>query len=118
MSALLALNELSDMPRTPAADVKKNGWRGLMKSVARVGRVVVTNHSEPEAVVISIAEYTAMQQALAAAQARSEPALEALRQRFDERLASLQTTDAARRLRGVMKGPARLGGKVKAGASY
>lgn len=44
--------------------------------------------------------------------------LEVLRCRFDERLAALRQPDAADRLRAIAKSPAKLHGKVKAGASY
>lgn len=112
------LEAVGDLPRTPASDVKKLGWRGVMKAVGRRGKVVVTNHDEPEAVILSIAEYDQIVLALEAAAARTEPALEALRERFDVRLASLQVADAGERLRAVMRGPAKLGGKAKAGKGY
>ena len=118
MALALQLDAIEELPRTPATDLKKLGWRGVMKSVGRTGKVVVTNHNEPEAVILSAQEYATIQHALQEAAARAEPALEVLRQRFDERLATLQAADAGDRLRGLMASPARLGGKVKAGASF
>ena len=118
MAMALKHEPIEDLPRTPASDVKKLGWRGVMKSVSRAGRVVVTNHNQPEAVILSIAEYCTLMQALQAADAQNESALDQLRHRFDERLASLQAPDAGERLRAMMRGPARLEGRVKAGASY
>ncbi|QDH68957.1 type II toxin-antitoxin system prevent-host-death family antitoxin [Lysobacter alkalisoli] len=118
MALIQKLDAIEDLPRTPASDVKKLGWRGVMKVVGREGRVVVTNHSEPEAVILSIEDYGAIVRALHEAGASSDAVLETLRQRFDERLASLQADDAAGRLRSVMDAPARLGGKVKAGAGH
>lgn len=44
-------------------------------------------------------------------------ALSALRLRFDDCLASLQASDAGKRLRGAMRVPAKLGGKVNVGSS-
>ena len=41
MTALPALTMLESLPRTPASDLKKLGWRGVMKSVARHGKTVV-----------------------------------------------------------------------------
>lgn len=114
----LKLAALEDLPRTPAADVKKLGWRGVMKAVSRGGKVVVTNHNEPEAVIISVAEYDAILHALRQAGDKSESALDALRHRFDQRLSSLLEDDAEVRLRGLMQRPAELGGKVKAGESH
>lgn len=118
MSLALKLDPIENLPRTPASDVKKLGWRGVMKSIGRTGKVVVTNHSQPEAVILSVEEYGSLVQALQQADARNESALDELRDRFDERLASLQSADAGNRLRTLMRIPAKLRGKVKAGASY
>ncbi len=118
MALILRLDAIKDLPHSPASDVKKLGWRGLMKVIGREGKVVVTNHNEPEAVILSAREYDAIRQALQEAASRAEPALDALRQRFDERLASLDVADAADRLRSLMQSPARLGGKVKAGKNF
>ena len=118
MTLALRLDKIDQLPQTPATDVKKLGWRGVMKSVARSGKVVVTNHNEPEAVILSVHEYAAIQSALQEAAARTEPALDALRLRFDERLVALQQADAGKRLRTLMQSPARLDGKVKAGTGF
>jgi prevent-host-death family protein len=118
MTLILKLDAIKDLPRTPASDVKKLGWRGVMKTINRQGKVVVTNHNEPEAVILSTAEYDAIMQALQKVESRNESALDALRHRFDKRLASLQATDSGDRLRSLMRGHAKLGGKVKVGASY
>jgi prevent-host-death family protein len=106
------------LPRTPASDVKKLGWRGLMKTVKSNGKTVITNHNEPEAVILSTEEYAEIMQIVQQSTANTESALAALRQRFDRRLASLQAPDADERLRAIMRSPAKLDGKVKAGASY
>lgn len=118
MTMSLKLDALADLPRTPASDVKKLGWRGVMKSVALGGKVVVTHHNSPEAVILSADEYAAILQALDRADADERSALATLRSRFDLRLASLQADTAGDRLRAVMAGPATLRGKVKAGTSY
>jgi prevent-host-death family protein len=118
MAMTLKLDAIQDLPRTPASDVKKLGWRGLMKAIARQGQVVVTNHNEPEAVIRSMAAYDAILEALRAASASDQAALDTLRARFDERLAALQSRDAGTRLRKAMRTDAKLAGKVKAGASH
>lgn len=118
MALPLKLDPIEDLPRTPASDVKKLGWRGVMKSIGRQGKVVVTNHNAPEAVILSAQEYGDILRALRDADARNESALDTLRHRFDERLASLQAADAGERLRSVMHKPAKLGGKAKAGTSH
>lgn len=78
------------------------------------GKVVVIHDDEAVAVVFPVAEYESIRHALRQADAAREAMLAALR-RFDERLVPLQAPDATRAL---MRSPARLGGKVKAGARY
>ncbi len=118
MALPLQLEAIDDLPRTPASDVKKLGWRGVMKSIGRIGKVVVTNHDQPEAVILSAAEYDLILQALQAAANKEGDALEQLRLRFDQRLAALQAEDAADRLRALVREPACLDGKVRAGSSH
>ena len=122
MALALTIDTMDLLPHTPASDVKKLGWRGLMKSVGRTGKVVVTNHNQPEAVILSAEAYGAITQALqqAADQAaeQADAPLNALRQRFDQRLAALQAADAGERLRAVVRGPAKLHGQVLAGTGH
>jgi prevent-host-death family protein len=101
-----------------ASEVKQRGWRGVMRTVRQQGAVVVTNHSEPEAVILGIEQYEALLQAARMVDARKEADLDALRRRFDERLAVLRPDDAGDRLRAVLRKPARLDGKVRSGASF
>lgn len=112
------LEPVNTLVQLPATDVKRRGWRGIMRAVGTQGKVVVTNHSEPEAVVISVQEYNRLVQALNQVESKAETELEALRRRFDERLAALQEPDAGDRLRAVMNLPVRLEGELKAGSSY
>ncbi len=109
---------LADLPNIPASDVKKRGWRGVMRALAAKGPVVVTNHSEPEAVIVSAQDYARLLSLVAANAEKTEAGLETLRRRFDERLAALQRPDAGDRLRAVATRPTKLRGKVKAGAGY
>ncbi|MDQ7970172.1 MAG: type II toxin-antitoxin system prevent-host-death family antitoxin [Oxalicibacterium faecigallinarum] len=118
MTSPLAPAALETLPRTAASDVKKHGWRGVMQTVSHHGKVLVTNHNAPEAVILSTSEYRAMVAAIQAAQAHVPATLDALRKRFDERLASLNTDDAGDRLRSLMNQPLQLEGKLKAGSSY
>jgi len=106
------------LPRTPASDVKKLGWRGMMNALRSNGSLVVTNHDEPEAVIIPVAEYDVLMQLVEQSQAQTETALADLRRTFDERLSVLQGRSASTRLQSTMRGHAKLGGKVKAGSGY
>lgn len=89
-----------------------------MRALNGVGRLVVTNHNEPEAVILSTQEYDRLVKAArSAANAVNDP-LQALRDRFDARLATLDTPDTGNRLRTLMSNPGTLGGKVKVGETY
>ena len=118
MAAMIKLGALDSLPQTSASDVKNIGWRGVMKAVDRAGTIVVTNHKEPEAVVISVALYEALRAVADSAQAGKLSVLDELRTEFDQRLAVLSAPDAGKRLRAVMKKRAKLDGKVKAGKSF
>lgn len=118
MANPLAMERFDALQRTPASDVKKHGWRGMMRVVARHGKVVVTNHNTPEAVILSTSEYQALVEAAQAAQTQVPDSLEQLRQRFDARLATLDADDAGERLHTLAAQPARLGGQVKAGSGF
>jgi len=113
-----ALPRLAKLPRTPASDLKKLGWRGMMKTLRAKGKLVVTNHDEPEAVIIPVNEYDALMLLVERSEARTESVLSGLRESFDKRLSMLQGQSAATRLRSTMRARAKLGGKVKAGESY
>lgn len=109
---------LAKLPRTPASDLKKLGWRGMMKALRSKGKLLVTNHDEPEAVIIPAEEYDVLVQIVEQSEARTESVLVGLRKSFDERLAALQDRSAAARLQSTIRGRAKLVGKVKAGIGY
>jgi PHD/YefM family antitoxin component YafN of YafNO toxin-antitoxin module len=106
------------LARIPASDVKRLGWRGVMRTVAADGAVLVTNHDQPEAVILAVAEYAELLDKAKQADSRTGSDLMLLRRRFDERLAALRAPDAGEQLRSTMRAPARLRGRVKAGTSY
>jgi len=109
---------LKDLLRIPATDVKTRGWKGVMRALAASGPVVVTNHAEPEAVIVSARDYARLLAVVEATASKTEAGLESLRRSFDERLAILNKPDAGERLRALGKRPAALRGKVKAGSGY
>jgi PHD/YefM family antitoxin component YafN of YafNO toxin-antitoxin module len=109
---------LAKLPRAPASDLKKLGWRGMMNALRSKGRLLVTNHEEPEAIIIPVAEYNDLMRLAEQAEAQTESALASLRRNFDERLSALQGQSAATGLRSTIRGRAKLSGKVKAGSGY
>ena len=113
-----ALLPLAKLPRAPAPDLKRLGWRGMMNALRSKVNLLVTNHDDPEAVIMPAAEYDALMQLVKQSEAQTESALAGLRQSFDERLSVLQGRSAATRLQSTLRGPAKLAGKVKAGSGY
>lgn len=118
MSATPALKPLATLSRTPASDVKKLGWRGVMKAVARDGQVLVTNHDEPEAVILPVEEYAAILEALRGLAARDEAMLDTLRRKFDERLACLDAPGAGKKLDALFDKPFSYEGKIFTGDDF
>jgi PHD/YefM family antitoxin component YafN of YafNO toxin-antitoxin module len=112
------LDPLEALPALPASDVKKRGWRGVTRALAARGAIVVTNHEQPEAVILPAQQYAALVAAARQEAERVESALEDLRRRFDDRLAVLQAPGAGARLRAAARSGPRLRGKVKAGDSF
>src|ERR1700731_291282 len=100
------LPPLAKLPRTPASDLKKLGWRGMMNALRSKGTLLVTNHDEPEAVIIPVAEYDALMQLVEQSEAQTESALAGLRRSFDVRLSVLQDRSAATRLQSTIRGHA------------
>src|SRR5260370_32571445 len=101
---------LAKLPRTPASDLKKLGWRGMMNALRSKGKLVVTNHDEPEAVIIPVAEYDAIMQLVEQSEAQTESALAALRRTLDPRLAALHVRPAPPPLQSPTPGRATSGG--------
>jgi PHD/YefM family antitoxin component YafN of YafNO toxin-antitoxin module len=109
---------IAKLPRTPASDLKKLGWRGMMSALRTKGTLLVTNHDEPEAVILSVLEYDALMVLVEQLETQTELALAGLRQSFDDRLSGLQERSAADRLRSIVRNRARLNRKVKAGSGH
>src|SRR5690606_4577311 len=109
---------ISELPTATASTIKREGWKGVMRSLHGEGRLVVTNHNEPEAVILSTQEYERLIKAARSAATAGKAPLQALRGRSDARLAGLDAPDAGNRLRDLMHNPGTLGGKVKAGETF
>ncbi|WP_435003506.1 type II toxin-antitoxin system prevent-host-death family antitoxin [Xanthomonas arboricola] len=110
------LQDLPELEKSPAADIKVKGWPNLMRKVRSHGAVVITNHNHPEAVVVDAEEYrrlVSQASAAMAASTRAQP-LQALQARFDAHLAAV--TDGAG-LAQVIGKPARRGSKIALGPS-
>lgn len=108
---------LAQIQRKPVSDVKREGWRGIMRTVAASGKVLMTNHEQPEAVILSLPEYRLLAEAAERAQRDNEHKLAQLRRAFDADLDVLRQADAGDRLRQAFDTPLALNGEVVAGRS-
>lgn len=106
---------LDRLPTATASDIKKQGWRSVMKTVNKDGRILITNHNEPEAVILSTKSYENLLQAARGARLNEDDPLAELRARFDARLSILNTPDANKKLRTIMDNPLNLEGVVVGG---
>jgi PHD/YefM family antitoxin component YafN of YafNO toxin-antitoxin module len=109
---------LARMERKPVSDIKREGWRGVMKSVDAAGKVLMTNHDRPEAVILSPQEFQRLTELAESALRDRQRMLEELGQAFDAEMAVLRQADAGSRLRQAFDAPLALKGKVIAGRSY
>lgn len=109
---------LEHLQRKPVSDVKREGWRGVMKGVGAAGTLLMTNHDQPEAVILSLQEFRRLSELAESALRDQERKLQALSQAFDADLAVLKQADAGSRLRLAFGAPLVLKGKVIAGRSY
>ena len=114
-----ALKPMDDLPHTPASDVKKLGWRrGIMATVHRAGKVIVTNHGRPEAIVLSLEDYDEMLADAEFGRAQRQADLDKLRRQFDERLQALREPGAGAKFDALFDEPLDLGGRIVAGQSF
>jgi len=102
-----------ELPTAPASEVKKRGWRGMMRMARDHGAVVVTNHNEPEAVIVPMAAYTRLLESAQQKESDHAAALDKLRRKFDRQLAVLNQPDVAERMEALARTPIRLHGRVK-----
>ena len=109
---------LAHLERKPVSDVKREGWRGIMRSVDAAGKLLMTNHDQPEAVILSLREYRLLTELAERTQRENQSKLERLSRAFDAELALLQQPDADDRLRQAFGAPLALNGEVIAGRSF
>jgi prevent-host-death family protein len=107
----------TDLPRKPSSALKKEGWSGFMREVSHRGVLVVTHHNQPEAVVLSIDSYQALERMAQREKVREALQLAELSARFDQRLASLNAPQAHQTLNAFMDEPIVLGGQLRAGVA-
>jgi len=121
MTAALQPADVEDyahLERKPVSDVKREGWRGVMRTVDVAGQVLMTHHDRPEAVILSLPEYRRLTELAGQVQRENKNKLERLTRAFDAELAVLRQPDAGDRLREAFGAPLALNAEVVAGRSY
>ena len=109
---------LLHLQRKPVSDVKREGWRGIMRSVDAAGKLLMTNHDQPEAVILSLQAYRQLTELAGRAERDNLDKLDRLGRAFDAELAVLQHADAGDRLRDAFAAPLALNAEVIAGRGY
>ncbi len=108
---------VQDLPRKAASEVKSDGWPATVREAQDFGKLLVTNHNRPEAVILAVREYEKLVQLARRSGDQMERALVDLQGEYDQRLSLLDEKGAADKLRSI-RGPAKLRGKLKAGTRY
>ena len=110
---------MRDAPQATATQVQKT-WRRVLSMVRSSGRVVVTNHGDVEAVVVSRDELERLDREIVDLRERVRaltegPSVDVLREQFLQRLATRDDTDFGNRLRTAGRTRVDLDGRLKVG---
>ncbi|GAB2507706.1 hypothetical protein [Lysobacter humi (ex Lee et al. 2017)] len=114
---------LRDVPQATSTQVQKT-WRRVLSMVRSSGRVVVTNHGDVEAVVVSRQELERLDREIGELRERVQkltgdvPSVDRLREQFLERLATRDESEFGDRLRNAARTRVDLGGRLKAGDRF
>ena len=109
---------LRDAPQATSTQVQK-GWRRVLSLVRSSGRVVVTNHGDVEAVVVSRQELERLDREIGELRERvrkltgDAPSMDQLREQFLQRMASRDEAKFSDRLRDAGRSRVSLTGRLK-----
>jgi len=109
---------VDQLPVTTATALKDKGWRRVMADVRREGRLLVTHHDTPQAVILPPEEYERLARLAQEAADRRNTRIEALKMRFRKELECLQEPGVDEIFDKLMLNPSKLGGRVIAGEGY
>lgn len=101
----------------PVSDLEKKSWGSLVRAINNQGAVVVTDHDQPVAVVLSVENYETLARLAQREQAHIARKIAELNERVDQRLASLKKPDARRALDALMDEPVLLGAERRTDSS-
>lgn len=116
-------SSLRDAPQATSTQVQKT-WRRVLSMVRASGRVVVTNHGDVEAVVVSRQELERLDREIGELRERVQqlagdtPSVDRLRKQFLHRLANRDEAHFSDRLRTAAQTRVSLDGRLKAGDRF
>jgi prevent-host-death family protein len=112
-----ALVDLNELPRQNASFVK-NKWGDVVRQVHQAGSLAITSHANVEMVLLDAATYRRLAEDIQALRSQEQTALDALSQRFDATLASLQHPDTAAKVASLFDAKGKRAHRPKAGSSF
>ena len=107
----------TELAHKPSSELENESWKSLAREISQHGAIVVTDHDQPVAVMLSVEVYEALARLARREQARVAQKIAELNARVDQRIALLNTPDARRALDAFMDEPVVLNGEVRAGTS-
>lgn len=114
---------LQGAPQATSTQVQKT-WRRVLSMVRSSGRVVVTNHGDVEAVVVSRQELERLDREIGELRDRvrtltgETPSVDQLREQFLERLGKRDEAEFSDRLRAAGRSRVDLDGRLKVGDRF
>lgn len=113
---MTAIPERSDaLPTATSSDIKREGWRALVRLVSVKGFVAITANRRREVVVIETQAYDRLVDELTALRKATQPAVAELEAQFAKRIARMADPDVDARLRVLFTNPVDHQGRVRVG---
>lgn len=98
MSVVVKLvSDFHDLSSRKSTEVKTH-WRDIKADISKGQPIVIFNHKQPEAVILSPEAYQSMIGELEVSRKGRSNALEELSRRFDAKLASLNASDSVEKI--------------------
>lgn len=91
------VSNFHDLSSRTSTEVKTH-WRDIKTDIIKGKPIVILNHKQPEAVILSPEVYQLMIGELELSRKRGSSALKELSRRFDAKLASLNASDSAEKI--------------------
>lgn len=108
---------VKDIPIRKATEIKTK-WKEVVRHVKSAGSVAITNHSEVEVVLLSANLYSNILDELKRLDVKDSNVLTELKDRFNQRLESLQSPDSVEKVTALFTSPKKNTSTSKVGEAY